>query len=49
MHRHPLAKSVAAVRRQPFSKNSMSKTDEPIKATFHVKPPWEEGAKDYIN
>ena len=33
---------------QPFSK-IFSKSAWPIKAKFHVEPPWEEGAKVCIN
>ena len=34
---------------QTFSKVFFSKTARPIKAKFHVEPPWEGGKKVYIN
>ena len=33
----------------PFSKIFSSETAWPIKAKFHVEPPWEGGTKVYIN
>ena len=36
-------------RRRRRSNNFSSKTAWPIKAKFHVKPPWEGGTKVYIN
>ena len=35
--------------RQQCSNSLSSETTLPIKAKFHVEPPWEGGTKDYIN
>ena len=47
--RRPSVVRCLSVRRPPFSKIFFSETAWPIKAKFHVKPPWEGGTKVYIN
>ena len=46
---YPSSRHPSVRRRPPFSKIFSSETAWPIKAKFYVEPPWEGGAKVYIN